>query len=295
MISSLPVPPHRYIAFIDEAGDTGIKRVRPIDPVGGTEWLTIGCALVRVENEPNLPEYVGNILDKIGVKNRPDLHFRMIKKHRQAETCHLLSKLPTTLFVVCSNKRNIRLYNNERAAAKMHGSQWLYNYLVRVLLERVTAFVYNHSVEQYKEPSFVRFVFSNRGGHSYSQTTAYQFVLKQQARARSALLKYRLPEWRVMHPSMIDVVDHSNCAGLQIADCVASAFYTACDNLDTGPLFLEPAKALRPRIAQESGKIADFGVVLQPNPFSKQISTQVMDGYIPKAQREIFEFYGFTF
>jgi hypothetical protein len=154
MTHSPTVPNYRYIAFIDEAGDPGTKRVRPIDPVGGTEWMTIGCALFRVEREPSLPGYVGAVLEKLNVRNRPDLHFRYL-------------------------------------------SPW-----------------------------------------------------KQQA---------------------------------------------ACDDLDTGPRYTAPAKALKPKMATEKGAVADFGLTLQPNPYSKQLSTVVQEGTLPIEQREIFEFYGFTF
>jgi hypothetical protein len=36
-----------YIAFIDEAGDPGLSNVRPIDAVGGTEWLCLGAIFMR--------------------------------------------------------------------------------------------------------------------------------------------------------------------------------------------------------------------------------------------------------
>jgi hypothetical protein len=284
---SFEPPPYRYIAFIDEAGDPGIKRVRPIDPVGGTEWMTVGCALFQRDRERQLPSFVGEILARIHIRNRPDLHFRDLSPSRQKEVCELVARLPAQYFVVCSNKRNMRQYENPRAAAKMHGKQWFYNWLVRVLMERVTPFVYQHSLETYGEPSFVKFMFSRRGGHSYSQTKAYHEILRRQAMAKSAVLKYRLPEWRVMHRDLIEVVRHEDNAGLQIADCVASSFYTACDDLDTGPRYLEPAKLLKPKIALENGSSADFGVVLQPNP---RFETTLLP-----EQKEIFQFFGYKF
>lgn len=287
--------PYGYIAYIDEAGDPGTKRVRPLDPKGGTEWMTIGCAVFRAEREDHLPGYVGAILQKINVRTRPDLHFRFLSPSRQIEACALAAKLPATYFVVCSNKRNMRGHLNARASRISRDQQWFYNWLIRLLIERVSTFVYAHSVSTYGTPRYVKFIFSKRGGHSYSQTAAYHYILREQARARSAVLKYSLPDWRVIHYNLQEVIQHNNSAGLQIADCVASSFYTACDSLDTGPCYLEPAKLLKPKMASENGSVADFGVVLQPNPFASQVTTAVMDGFIPIEQRGIFKFYGFNF
>ena len=30
-----------YVAYIDEAGDAGLKTVRPLDPSGASEWLIL--------------------------------------------------------------------------------------------------------------------------------------------------------------------------------------------------------------------------------------------------------------
>lgn len=249
--------------------------------------MTLGCALFQAKWEKELPQQVGAILKKLNVRTRPDLHFRFLSPTRQKSACSELAKLPAQYFAICSNKRNIRGHKNEKAAKKMHAQQWFYNWLVRILMERVTPFVYQHSITNYGEPKFVKFVFSRRGGHSYSQTKAYSEILKSQARAQSAVLKYRLPDWRVMNRHLIDHDDHENNAGLQIADCVASAFYTACDNLDTGPRFLEPAKYLEPKMASENGRIADFGCVLQPNPKFEDV--------LYNEQKELFKFYGYRF
>jgi len=257
--------------------------------------MTLGCALVQKSNDKDIPNYVGEILKQINVRNRPDLHFRNLSKSRQEETCAKMGKLPFKYFAICSNKRNMRNYDNPKAASKMHSQQWFYNFLVRLLIERVTAAVALHSKQTFGEHRCVKFIFSRRGGHSYSQTKAYHEILRLQSRAQTTVLRYRVTVWSVMHRSLIDVAEHDLSAGLQIADCVASAFYTACDDLDTGPRYLLPAQRLKPRMAVEAGKVADFGLVLQPNPYSKQLSTTVRDGIIDESQREIFSYYGFDF
>lgn len=284
--------PYEYVAYIDEAGDPGLERVRPIDQVGGTEWLTIGCALIKRNEETFPTEWIKAILADIGIKQRPDLHFRHISPTRRLRTCDLMSELPARYFVVCSNKKNMRRHKNDRAEAKSISKQWFYNWCIRILLERVTDFVKRDSIKRHGTPKNVKFVFSKRGGHSYTQTAAYHALLKVQSSGSKPFLNRRVPVWEVMDYRLVEDIPHSKAAGLQLADVVASSFYYSIENLDTGPCSPEPAKLLKPKMAFEHDSdgnqcIADFGVVLQPTPdFKAPISDD---------QREIFRHYGYTF
>jgi hypothetical protein len=40
------MPKVAYVAYIDESGDDGLTRVRPIDPDGATEWFVISAVVV---------------------------------------------------------------------------------------------------------------------------------------------------------------------------------------------------------------------------------------------------------
>jgi hypothetical protein len=186
-------PDHEYVAYIDEAGDPGINRVRPIDNNGGTEWITISAVLVRKPNFTKVPHWVADIVKDIGITQRRDLHFRDLTPARKARVCKMVSDLPIRLFVVASNKKNMRGYTNERAA-KVMSNQWFYNWLVRVLIERITHFVERDSVERYGSLRLVKFEFSQRGGHSYSQTAAYHELLRMQSRADATVLKKWVPK-----------------------------------------------------------------------------------------------------
>ncbi|WP_245474359.1 DUF3800 domain-containing protein [Mesorhizobium sp. M2A.F.Ca.ET.042.01.1.1] len=275
------------MAYIDEAGDPGIQRVRPIDNVGGTEWITLSAVLVRKPNLSNAPHWVRNIVADIGVTQRRDLHFRDLSPTRKMRACTMLAELPVRLFVVCSNKRNMRQYRNERAE-KVLSNQWFYNWLVRILIERVTHYCERDSNKRFGAPRYVKFEFSQRGGHSYSQTAAYHELLKLQSKSDTTVLKKWGPRWSVMHWKLVDYYSHKDRAGLQLSDVVASSFYHAVDNLDTGPCDPRFARLLRPRVAfRGTYNYADYGVVLQPTPDWK--------ADISEAQRAIFRDFGYTF
>ncbi len=128
---------YEYVLYIDEAGDDGLKRVRPIDTKGGTEWLVISGVLLREVYEKDVPDWVRDTRREVAATQGPALHFRNLSPTKKRRVCELLIEKPARCFVVCSNKKNMRGYVNERAAV-MGGKQWFYNFCVRFLMERVT-------------------------------------------------------------------------------------------------------------------------------------------------------------
>lgn len=276
---------YEYVLYIDEAGDDGLRKVAPIDKGGSSEWLCIGGVLIRARNEEKVAGWIQDIRDDIDANQSEVLHFRRLSPTKRRRACEMLADLPSRLFAVCSNKKNMRAHQNLRAA-KRGGEQWFYNYCVRLLMERVTEFCLADSRKHFGEPRTVKVVFSERGGHSYGQTKAYWELLKLQSYAGTTVLSRRVLRHEVLKFGLVDYVSHKSDVGLQLADIVASAFYQAADT--SGPRWsLEPAKALRPKMAVEDGSAADFGVVLQPTPAWK--------ADLSAGQKLIFEFYGYDF
>ncbi|MCO6426178.1 DUF3800 domain-containing protein [Sinorhizobium meliloti] len=283
----MTAPEHEFVAYIDESGDPSLKRVRPVDPTGGTEWFTISAVLVRREHDGDLPKWVASINEAVGSTNSQIIHFTHLTPEQRLKAAELVASYPLRLFVVASNKKNMRQYRNERAE-KTYTKQWFYNWMARILIERVTDYCFRYTERRGPQRRHVKFVFSQTGGHSYSQTAAYHELLRYQSRGRKTVLNKWVPKWEVMHWKLLENYPHYKRAGLQLADVVASAFYHAVDNLDTGPCYTAYAKALHDRIAfTTEGDRRDYGVVLQPTP------DWAAD--ITEDQREIFRFYGYEF
>lgn len=277
-----------YILFIDEAGDDGLKRVRPIDVDGGTEWLCLSGFLIRAKYENDLSNWLEKIRVDINSTQSSNLHFRKLSPKKKLRTAKLLAEKPCRAFVVASNKKNMRGYRNKRAESASGELQnhFFYNWCVRLLLERVTDFCLDHSMKEYGEPRVLKIFFSKRGGHRYGQTKAYLEKLKAQARAGTTLKDLAQIKPEVLRYAEIDDLPAYMHPGLQFADILASAFYQAIDILDV-KMDLKPAKILRPIIAKKGISRRNFGVVLQPTPPEKA-------KLLPQ-QQEIFEFYGYRF
>jgi Protein of unknown function (DUF3800) len=97
--------PYHYVAFIDEAGDPGLKRVKPLDNPGASEWFIISAVVIGVPNETNVVPWVRNIIAKFKNHQRPDLHFADLNAAKKRVVCREIATLPVRCFVVCSNKK----------------------------------------------------------------------------------------------------------------------------------------------------------------------------------------------
>jgi hypothetical protein len=277
----------RYIAYVDEAGDPGLKTVRPIDRGGASEWFCVGAILIQAYRERETVAWVKNIRSLTDAKQSPDLHYRNLGDSKRAIVCNEIAALPVRCFAFISNKKNMRQHRNERAAlARPSGQEYFYNYCVRLLMERITDFVERHSIKNYGEPKQLRMVFSERGGVRYAQTTEYHDLLRQQARSKTTFLKKREVKWRVMHPASNVIIPHNQNAGVQLADPIASSFYQAVNTAVPSAWNTSFAEALKPRIPTENGSCEDYGVTLQPQWWKAKLTPD---------QQKIFRFYGYAF
>jgi hypothetical protein len=200
-----------------------LKTVRPIDAVGGSEWLCLGAVVLRAKHDADVAEWVRSIQLKAGVRRETDLHYRNLPEFRKRIVCSELAKLPIRAFVLASNKKNMRQYRNQRAE-RVKSQQWFYNFCLRLLLERVTHFCYEHAKSDNASDRLLKIVYSERGGHSYGQTIAYHELLKNQAKAGALVLTKRRIFWEVVDWRLAEPASHKSSAGAQLADVMASAF-----------------------------------------------------------------------
>lgn len=274
-----------YVLFVDEAGDDGLTKVKPIDPDGASEWLVITGLLVRAEDEARCRDWLQVLRTDINAVQSSTLHFRKLSPSKQVRAATLLAGLPVRIFTVCSNKKNMRGYSNERAA-QAGGKQWFYNWVVRIMMERATNYCAENAEQKLGKPGKMKVLFSARGGHSYGQTKAYWELLRAKSRVGQTYLARYEMRHDILSFGLVDYVPHYMHAGLQLADIAASAFYQAIN--DTSPRWsTDCARALLPRVASREKKHSDVGLVLMPHKIN-QIG-------LSAGQKEIFNFYGYRF
>jgi hypothetical protein len=284
-------PEYHYIAYIDEAGDPGIKKVKPDDPNGSSEWIVVSAALIPAELEGQVEGWVNDMMKAMNSHQLRDLHFQRLSSDRKLLVCNMLAEKNVRLFTIASNKRNMKGYQNLKAA-QIPSQSWFYCWLTRVLLERVTDSVLAASQKRYDAPKFVKLEFSERGGLSYSQMHAYyEWIRMKSANGRVPLyLPWGKVEFDVLHQDLFRVYNHRERAGLKLADIAASAFFKAIDCYDTLDRDASFAKALGRCMAKSpvSGQIGGYGVKLWPSwtKLTKEVG-------VPPDQLEIFSHFGY--
>lgn len=145
---------------------------------------------------------------------------------------------------------------------------YLYNYLVRWFLERVTTACADY---QKGEPCSLKLVFSRRGGTDYHSMNDYLRLMRD---GREFIKPVRSINWNVLSIEDIVVEDHSRWAGLQIADCVTSAVWTGLEPNVYGNTEPRYAELLRKRFLHKNGNALNLGLTPVPALFSAQPSPE---------------------
>jgi hypothetical protein len=259
-----------------------MKRVHPIDPGASSEWFILSAVVVRASNENAVGRWQRDILKSFGYTQRTDIHYRKLSPIRKRKACEYIAERDLRLFIVISNKKNMRGYSNPRCAEEPYFFYW---WCTRLLLERVTRFCAKKSLALYEHHLPVKMVFSQRGGMSYPRLLSYLRLIRLQSEVGSLYLKEGDLAWPVVDLEQIHDIAHKNEAGLQLADVIAGAFHDAVSTerkLGPDPTY---AKLLLPRFWRgPNGIILEHGVKPMP---------QLRKAALLPLQRPIFEAVGY--
>jgi hypothetical protein len=263
-----------YTAYIDEAGDEGFGKLAA-GPVGGqSRWFALGACIVTRENDLKMPLWRDNILARFPLKKTRDLHFRDLKHEQKVVACQEVSALPLWGCVTISHKVTIPGKRYEDTFKK---KGYLYNYMLRWLLERVTDFLHRESGAS---PASVKIVFSRRTNTDYLTMKDYLILMRDE---REKIRPVRSINWSVLDVADIVVETHSKWAGLQLADIITSAIFQAFEPNVYGNYEPTYAKILKPRLlADRNGNCLNSG--LTPVPGWTKCAAE-------KAHLELFDYF----
>jgi len=285
-----------YIAYIDEAGDPGLRKVKPIDINGSSEWLIISAVLIKANREREVVGWAKDLVNLCCGPQTKEFHFRKLNDQNQIAACKYLATKPVRAFATCSNKKNMKNWKNPFAekmnvvlAGEKPNYRWFYYWLSRVLLEKLTDYVYRRSMKDLGRPAKVKLVFSERGGIKYDELEEYYRLLYWHDKQGTQVIDRDKIEWRVLDKDLLEAHPHNSNAGLIMPDIVASSFFAACDKYDRNreP---NPSSAfwLDERMARKTDNLnrmpAGYGVKLIP-------SLQIAD--LDDDQYRIFKNYGY--
>ena len=226
-------PQYDYVLYIDEAGDTGRKKLRPEHQNGSSEWFILAGTLINAANEPYVATWVGELDNILPKRQTNEIHFRKLYGRSKRLICEHYASKPLRSFIFASHKKNMRNYNNIRAeSARQTGPNWFYNWPIRLLLERVTHYT---SVNSLAKPancgriSKIKIVFSKRGGLKYEDVKSYLKQLRFRDISKTQVNKRGLITWQAIDVEIIEAKPHKSSAGLILPDILASATYAGLE------------------------------------------------------------------
>lgn len=251
----------KFTAYIDEAGDEGITKLRHKErreQGGQSRWLILGGILVSEETDRNLPRIRDEIISLFPKKKSRDFHFRELKHDQKVATVDHLADQRIGVCCVCSCKETLLDGGKFENLYQQKGH--LYNYLTRFLLERLTAAVSNYGRNNKIEVS-LSVVFSRRMNTDYHAMRDYLILMRDGREKRAPV---RGIDWSVFSPDDIWVENHSRWAGLQIADVATSAMFNALEPNLYGKYEPRYALALAKRMLTAKKSVHDCGLTLIP-------------------------------
>jgi hypothetical protein len=259
-----------YLLYVDEAGDDKLRSLRPDDRNGNSEWLCLGGYLVRADSEHEMPERRDALLESIGGVAGNVLHFKKYTSKNQKLICEKLSEFSARGFVVCSFKKTMLGHSNPRAAAAgtaNSDSQYFFNWLLRLLFERVTTFVSLDAKKKGIESPKIKLIVASRKGHHFGHFQAYVHQLRAQATAGSTFLATQEIKPDVLSRNLLVEEIASKEPGLQLADAVVSATFQSIERLAVSykhkpALGLKPIMANNPNAWGKSKISSNFGMTL---------------------------------
>jgi hypothetical protein len=179
-----------------------------------------------------------------------------LKHEQKIVACQEIANLPIGICLTLSHKVTI-VGSKYEAIFKQKG--YLYNYLVRWLLERVS-----DACAKKDNKAKIKIVFSRRGGTDYKIMKEYLALMRD---GREKMRPIRSINWDVLDIDSIAVENHSKWAGLQIADCITSAFYFAVEPNPYGNYEPRYAQTLRERLIRRNGVALNCGLTPVPSFF----------------------------
>lgn len=192
-------------------------KLKSDSPTGQSRWLLLGGILVREENDLELPRWRDEMLGKFPARKTAMLHFRNLNHSQKVATCDYFAGKPFGICCVCSNK--VTLVDNEIWFKRFKQKGYLYNYLTRYLLERITSSL-RTIADQSGQKVELRVIFSRRPNTDYQSMREYLLLMRD---GLERIKPVRSIDWSVFSPDDIKVENHRLWAGLQLADVATSA------------------------------------------------------------------------
>jgi hypothetical protein len=247
------MPETSFITYIDESGDEGF--VFNPDGSGSSRWFVLSALVVRKQNDLELVKCLKEVRAVLRKPPVTPLHFVELKHEQRIPYVRRIALLPVRTVSVLIYKPAIS------EPEKFQNNKYLlYRYGTRLLLERVSWLCRDHRMKNEDDAS-TTIIFSNRSHMSYDAIRDYlRLLLSQNALSPDSVQL----DGSVIRPEDIQTVQHSQLAGLQAVDAVASSVHFAVKvnrYEETEPSYFN---LLKRTCYRHESKLLGYGIKLWP-------------------------------
>ncbi len=248
-----------FRVYIDESGEEGF--VFKDDGGGSSRWLILSAVVTRRENDLVVVELMKQVRQLLGRQPKQALHFCKLDHPQRVPYAREIGKTRLRAVSVLIHKPSIQ--DKEKFQSQKH---LLYRYATRLLLERVSWLCRDHRVKEVGDGR-AEIIFSNRSQMSYEEIRGYMRRLRDSSNEMSVNI-----DWSVIDPEFIRAVEHSQLAGLQVADAVASSLFAAVNPNRYGDTEDKYTRHLWPIFYRHKGSVQGYGLKFWPDDLDKMKS-----------------------
>jgi len=239
------------VAFVDESGDEGFV-FRP-DGSGSSRWFVISAVVMRKSDGQQLVACLKTVRSILRKEPQTPLHFVKLSHEQRIPYVKHIGNLPIQIISVIVHKPSLSNPGYFRAEKDS-----LYRYLTRFLIERIS-WICRDAYKPNDDPAEI--IFSDRACMSYDKIRSYLDLLLEKAGKAGENVNI----WTdAIDTKNIKAIEHSQMAGLQIADAVASSTYYAINRNLYGETESGYLAHLASKLYRFNGKSMSYGIKLLP-------------------------------
>lgn len=214
-----------FSVYVDESGDEGWTFRTASGEKGSSTWLVLSAAVFRNDTEAQVVKCVDSIKDKLKKPMNKPLHFRDLDHEGKILCARAIGRSQLKAVTVA-------MYKPALVGLTFQKKRFLYHYASKLLLERVSNLCTLRMADTTRPllpgNGTASVVFAHRRVYSQASFDEYLDKLKYNPESNCSI------NWSVIDTSRIKSAEPYTFKGLQVADTIASAVFSAIEPSPNG-------------------------------------------------------------
>lgn len=209
----------------------------------------MSAIVIRAKSDHHTIETARAVREALKLPHKHPLHFRNLRHERRIPIVRLIAEMPCKIASVLIHKPSLPDPDHFQNSPFS-----LYQYATSVLIERISWLV-KDDLTPGEGNGTCDLVFSNRSAMSYDHLRNHLANLRNHPETHDLKI-----DWSIIQPELVKAVDHSQLAGLQLADAVASGCYYAVNKNPYGDIEDRYLRLLLPVLYRHERAVLGYGL-----------------------------------